>query len=64
MRSEPNDYLSTGIDLVDFSLFFIKKDKCTIFRNSFKLTKIWLEVSAGLIFVITTFNEEKVKDFL
>ena len=52
------------IDLLDFSLSIWIKDKCSIFRNRFKLTKIRLEGSAGFIFGITTFNEEKVKDFL
>ena len=42
----------------------IYKDKRSIFRNRFKLTKICLEISASFIFGITTFNEEKVKDFL
>jgi len=42
---------------------FIYKDKYSIFRNRFKLTKICLEDSAGFIFEITTFNEEKIKDF-
>jgi len=43
---------------------FIYKDKCSIFRNRFRLTKIRLEDSADFVFAITTFNEEKVKDFL
>ena len=43
---------------------FRYKDKYSIFRNRFKRMKVRLKVLAGFIFEITTFNEEKVKDFL
>ncbi len=47
-----------------FQLIHIHKVKDSIFRNRFRLIKIRLQVLAGFIFEITTFNEEKVKDFL
>ena len=43
---------------------FIYKDKFAILQNRFKSTKIRLELKAGFVFGITTFNEQKVKDFL
>ncbi len=42
---------------------FMYKDKYSIFKIDLNSQKP-LEISANFIFGITTFNEEKVKDFL
>ena len=64
MRCESNaDSLKT-IKLFDFSLFKYVFSQIVYFKEKIKLKKIRFDESACFIFDNTTFNEEKLKDFL